>query len=135
MDVEETAELLSLAALTDRRDVDEAVLEWWHELLAETDYRDGRAALIRHYRTSREYLMPVHITQGVLDLERARLDAFGPIYPDPAIMEMHHLTDEEELRMEMQSRRDRLALVKRGLLVRGPGGREVRLDGAGAIEA
>lgn len=118
MDLRETAELLALAALTDGRKVDEAVLVWWHELLADTTFADAREVLKKHYQGSTEYLMPVHIVQGVQEIQRERLRAYGTL----VLTEVWPDFDEEGPGYSAKMR-ELAALVSSGRVRRGGGGR------------
>lgn len=94
----EVADLLALAAATDNRKVGQADVEAWHAVLTQAlgerlRFDDARFALLEHYGSSREYLMPVAIVEFVKKLRRTRrakvqlcppadlVDAHG--YPDP----------------------------------------------------
>jgi hypothetical protein len=127
MDLDEVSELLALAALTDGRNVDDPVLEWWHELLAETDFLDAREVLKKHYRASTEYLMPVHIVQGVRELEAERFRLFGDLGYTPEVFAGMDLTDAQEVAAELRWKRERAELVRRGLAVKHPSTREVTI--------
>lgn len=65
MNRSEAATLLSLAAARDRRTIGEADVLAWTEDLDGIEFFEARAALTRHFRTSHEYLMPVHIIELV----------------------------------------------------------------------
>lgn len=126
---DEVIELLSFAQAIDRRNVGDAETAAWSVMLADTDATDAATVVRKHFQTSTEWLMPVHIVQGVRDLERARLDAFGDVGFDPALFTMDVPAD-ELVALEIKSRNERAELVKRGLLVKHPSTRlETRLDG------
>lgn len=77
---EQTAALLALIAVCDRRSVGVPEIAAWHQLLGEVDYDDACEAVRRHFRGSRDYLMPVHVVDGAAEIDRerrriARLDA------------------------------------------------------------
>ena len=61
----EVAELLGLAALVDQRKIDDPTVMYWHKILADVRYDYAIEALDEFRRTSTEYLVPGHITQGV----------------------------------------------------------------------
>lgn len=57
----QTAKVLAAAAAFDQRTVGTADVAAWHSALGELDYEDARDAITRHYRTSAERVMPVHV--------------------------------------------------------------------------
>lgn len=57
----ETARLLAKVRAYDNRDVGEATVYAWHEALSDVDFADACEAVRRHYRVSREWLMPVDV--------------------------------------------------------------------------
>lgn len=61
----EVAGLLAAASAFDNRRVTPEQVEAWHSLFVELDPADTMEAMKRHFRSSREYLMPVHIVEGV----------------------------------------------------------------------
>jgi len=70
----ETAKVLAAAAAFDQRTVGTADVAAWHSALHEIDYADARDAVTRHYRTTAERIMPVHILHyaGEIAAERAQ---------------------------------------------------------------
>ncbi len=72
MNLDETIALLALAAARDNRTPSEAMALAWHEDLDDIDYDVAREALRRHFRTSTDYLMPVHIRQLAGEVVRER---------------------------------------------------------------
>ncbi len=72
MNLEEAATLLGLAAARDNRKPSQAMALAWHEDLGDLDFDVAREALGRHYRTSTDYLMPVHIRLLAEDVVRER---------------------------------------------------------------
>lgn len=79
MRIAETAKVLTLIAVVDRRAVDEVTIAAWHDLIGHLPFDDACEAVRRHRRTSTEYLLPAHVVAGVRDLRRGRLAA----HPDP----------------------------------------------------
>lgn len=57
----DTARVLAAAASFDQRTVGTADVAAWHAALHELDYQDARDAVVRHYRTTAERIMPVHV--------------------------------------------------------------------------
>jgi hypothetical protein len=68
----ETAELLSLAASYDRRTIGEADVHAWHAALGHYEFDDCRDALIEHYRSSTEWVLPAHIRRVVVSRNNTR---------------------------------------------------------------
>lgn len=68
----EVAGLLAAASAFDNRRLTVEQVEAWHGLLGDLDAGDAMAAMKRHFLSSREYLMPVHIAEGVAELHRER---------------------------------------------------------------
>lgn len=79
MNVAETAKVLTLIQIVDRRVVDEATVAAWHDLIGHLDFTDACEAVRAHRRASTEYLLPAHIVAGVRGIRAARLAA----HPDP----------------------------------------------------
>lgn len=76
----DVAKLLTRASAVDNRVVTEETVEAWFELLQDVHYPAAVDAVLEHFKTSTEYLLPGHIVAGakrVMDrLERdARRDA------------------------------------------------------------
>ena len=72
MNLTQTADLLTLAAKYDNRRFDDATVVAWREILADLPYTDCRSALVSHFATSTDYLMPVHVRTGALEVDRDR---------------------------------------------------------------
>lgn len=70
MNLEEAAKLLGLAAARDNRTPSNAMALAWHEDLGDLDFDVAREALRQHYRTSTDYLMPVHVRRLAEDVIR-----------------------------------------------------------------
>ena len=72
----ETAKVLAAAAAFDQRTVGTSDVAAWHAALGELDYPDARDAVTRHYRTTAERIMPVHVLEHATDIrgERAQRD-------------------------------------------------------------
>jgi hypothetical protein len=65
MNIAETGRVLAKASAIDNRDVGQAAVLAWHEVLHDLDYTDALDAVARHRRESHEYLQPVHIRRLV----------------------------------------------------------------------
>lgn len=73
MTIEETIDLLTIAAGFDRRNIGEADSVAWHLALADVAYPDAQAAVVAHYRESREFIMPADVWTRVKAVRRERL--------------------------------------------------------------
>lgn len=68
----DTARVLAKAAAFDQRTVGAADVAAWHEALHDLDTADALAAVTRHYATSDQRLMPVHVRRIATELARER---------------------------------------------------------------
>jgi hypothetical protein len=96
MDKIEVAKLLTRASAVDNRILSEATVEAWHELLWSVDYELAVLAVNEHFKTSTDYLLPVHIVQGV-KVQRDRRDRQARVEAAKAID-----MDAERLRRELE---------------------------------
>jgi hypothetical protein len=64
VNLQETNQLLRFAASVDNRKFDDATVVAWQAILADVDSVDAMAAAVEHFRTNRDYLVPVHIRDG-----------------------------------------------------------------------
>lgn len=71
----ETAKVLAAAAAFDRRTVGTADVAAWHSALGALDYADARDAVTRHYRTTTDWIMPVHILHYAVEISTERAQA------------------------------------------------------------
>ena len=73
--------VLAKAAAFDNRTPSQFAAAAWAEALADTDapLADALAAVTVHYRESREWLMPVHVIEGVERIARARRATIPPV--------------------------------------------------------
>lgn len=69
MSPKQTEKLLNLMAAFDHRTVTEFDADAWHHVVGDLDYRQACDAVLDHYRTSSERMMPVHVRRGVASLE------------------------------------------------------------------
>jgi len=67
---EETKRLLAAAAARDNRQPSEPMLEAWLVDLGDLPYDLAVAAVNRHFRTSTDYLMPVHVRRLAEEIHR-----------------------------------------------------------------
>jgi len=65
-------DLLTLAASFDNRKFDDATVAAWHAVLHDLEPGDAQTAVLAHFSSSREYLMPVHIREAALAAKRRR---------------------------------------------------------------
>lgn len=79
MTLTETAKVLGLIGVVDNRNVDQATIAAWHDLIGPLDFDDALAAVRDHRRVSTAYLLPAHVIGGVRSIRAARLAA----QPDP----------------------------------------------------
>lgn len=61
MNLEETGQLLAFISRCDNRRVDDATAFAWQSVIGDMPYPDCLAAARKHFATSAEYLMPVHV--------------------------------------------------------------------------
>lgn len=78
----EVIDLLTIIAATDKRTVGESDVALWCEYVGDLRFDDAKTAVVDHYRTTREWLMPVDIVAGVRRIRAARLAAAPPPCPD-----------------------------------------------------
>jgi hypothetical protein len=64
LDIRETGILLAKMSLIDNRQASVETIRVWQEILADTKLEDAMEALMRHWRTSDQYIRPVHIVEG-----------------------------------------------------------------------
>ncbi|MCZ7376525.1 hypothetical protein [Micromonospora sp. WMMC250] len=72
MNATDIANVLAKAAAFDQRTVGQADILAWHEALHDLDAADALAAVTRHYASSEQRLMPVHVRRIASDLARER---------------------------------------------------------------
>lgn len=65
----QTEQLLKLMAAFDHRMVTEFDADAWNQVIGDLDFRQACDAVLDHYRTSSERMMPVHVRRGVASLE------------------------------------------------------------------
>lgn len=64
MNKAEVAKLLTLVSTYDNRTVGVETVEAWHLLLQDVEVSVAIDATLRHFESSREYFMPVHVLDG-----------------------------------------------------------------------
>lgn len=85
MTLEEAIDLLALAAAFDRRTIGEADAVAWHAALGDLGFGDAQAAVIGHYRESRDWIMPADVRNRVRAMRRERLAREVVPAPDHAL--------------------------------------------------
>lgn len=73
----EAAALLAIASSFDNRTQNSAATRAWAEALADVDFDDAQTAIVNHYATTREWVMPSDIRNGVHTIQATRV-ANGP---------------------------------------------------------
>jgi hypothetical protein len=82
---DEVCDLLAVAASFDRRTIGEADSEAWESAVGDLSFDDARAAVIAHYRETRDWVMPSDVRQRVKAMRLRRLEATplpAPACPD-----------------------------------------------------
>lgn len=139
----EAAALLTIAAAYDNRKPDPDAAKAWAMALDGLRFEDCRQVVVEHYRTSREWMMPVDVIGGVKRLRHQRILAFGP-YDVPS-----GLSDAEYSRFITDTNRrigdgeltspdqlPRVELVARDVTAElGQAGTSIREDNAAAVKA
>lgn len=85
MNPAEAQVLLSMAAAFDNRKPDADTARAWAAALDDLRFEDCRAALIEHYKTSTDYLMPVMIRTAVKRIRAKRIAEAGDLTPPPGL--------------------------------------------------
>lgn len=90
--------LLSMAAAFDNRKPDPDAAKAWAVALNDLRFDDCRVALIQHYRTNTEWLMPAMVRAAVKRIRAKRIDDHSPLVPPPG------LDDAQERRWLVEAR-------------------------------
>lgn len=78
---DEVVDLLTLIQVYDRRTVGKADVAAWLLIVDDLPFADAQAAVLAHYRESREWIMPADVRGRVNEMRRARLKAAPPLDP------------------------------------------------------
>ena len=78
----EAAALLTIAAAYDNRKPDADAAKAWAMALDDLRFEDCREAVVAHYRSTRDWMMPSDVIAIVKRIRRDRLMVFGAL-PDP----------------------------------------------------
>lgn len=79
MNIQETGILLAYIGELDGRTITEQTVQAWHDVIGEYAAKDCREAVVRHFRTSTDYLKPSHIAIEVQRVRRRRLERVGTL--------------------------------------------------------
>jgi hypothetical protein len=85
MTPEETVDILTAAAAFDRRTVGRGDVAAWHAVIGDLDFADAQAAVMAHYRESRDWIMPADVRKLVKAMRRDRLDRAVIPAPGPEL--------------------------------------------------
>jgi hypothetical protein len=107
----DAADILTIAAAFDRRKIGKADAIAWADALHDLDVRDCVDAVRAHFRESTDYLMPVHVRQGV---KRIRADRVRSA--NAAILEPHDV-DPRDVAAYTAEKRRRIAAIASGRAV------------------
>jgi hypothetical protein len=81
----EASQLLAIAATVDNRKPNAVAAKTWAAALDGYRLPDCERAVVRHYRTTREFMMPFDIIREVKSIRYERLEAhiqkYGPLQP------------------------------------------------------
>ncbi|WP_449281227.1 hypothetical protein [Leucobacter sp.] len=61
----EVLKILTIASAFDSRRPTDEQIEAWFSVIGDLPFREAEIAVREHFRTSREYFMPVHVIEGV----------------------------------------------------------------------
>lgn len=81
----EAAALLTICATFDNRKPDRDQAQAWSLVLDGLRFLDCRDAIVAHYKTKRDWIMPSDVIQGVDRIRGERLRKFGHIPPPPQL--------------------------------------------------
>jgi hypothetical protein len=79
----EAGMLLTVAAAFDNRKPDKDAAMAWGLALGDLPFVDCRDAIVAHYSTSSEWLMPAMVSRAVRKVRRDRLEDHPPLTPPP----------------------------------------------------
>lgn len=83
MNTQEAAALLAVAAAFDNRKPDPDAAMAWAIALEDVRFNDARDAVVAHYRTSSEWLMPQRVISEVKRIRAKRIAEAGDPTPPP----------------------------------------------------
>lgn len=71
------ADLLNLISSTDGRNLTQQMPSAWMDIIGDLDFTDAKAAVVKHFQQSTEWLMPAHVRKGVKSMREKRLLLVG----------------------------------------------------------
>jgi hypothetical protein len=77
MNIAETSMVLAKIQAFDNRNVDEAVLSAWFEVMEPFTLKDSLEAVTNYFRASTAWMMPAHLVERVRATQQDRVDSFG----------------------------------------------------------
>ena len=77
MNESEVRMILAQSAAVDTRKITDAAIVMWHGLFREYSYGEVKWALMHHFATSTEYLMPAHLI-AIVNTKRAEYRQMNP---------------------------------------------------------
>ena len=83
--------LLGIAASFDNRKPSEEAALAWAAVLSDLEFVSCRDAIVRHYRESREWIMPADIVSRVRQKVTERFRAFGTLIPPEEVRDDYEL--------------------------------------------
>lgn len=101
MTTAEAARLLTLAAAYDRRTIGEADATAWADALHGLRAADCAEAIRRHYRDSRDWIMPADIRHTVRKLRADRIRAVPTTALEPADVDPNDIEAYQEARLTL----------------------------------
>lgn len=81
MNLVETHDLLTFAAAFDNRRFGDETVAAWREVLRRESFEDARDAVLHHFQTSTDYLMPAHIVARCREIRNERAGGVAPTPP------------------------------------------------------
>lgn len=75
--------LLSMCATVDNRKPDEDAARAWAAMLDGLRFEDCRVAVVEHYKTSTDWLMPAKVRADVRRMRAKRIEQHPPLTPPP----------------------------------------------------
>lgn len=86
MNIDQTNQLLIRIQAIDNRQIGDSTVVAWHRIVGHLDYDDAVRAVEDHFGHSREYLMPIHVVEGVKRVRESR---------PPEVLALDGPTDDE----------------------------------------
>lgn len=112
MNLAEAGQLLAVCSAFDRRHADEIEVAAWAKVLGDMDYADCEAAVIAHYQTTREWIMPADIRAlAKAGRRRAREIEQREVILDPAAHKAQIARQDRALLAKLRQRVPHLAIT------------------------